>query len=137
MSNYLRNHFFTKCDLTSWLVTRGQKEGIYIWVPEIMINDLVHKGLTKLNIFSVFSEQIKSVFSKQSKLKFWNWPHPKIAFVCRFLTQTANWWPNYTFLTSSVNAIQKSMTDTVFFGTKLRGGQIVFFYLQPEVFSTI
>ena len=39
-------------------------------VPEIMIDNWVHKRHTMLHIFSVIVEQIKSQWSKQSKLNF-------------------------------------------------------------------
>ena len=38
-----------------------------IWVPEIQINKWVHKGHTKLNMFSVFGEQIKSDIAVNSQ----------------------------------------------------------------------
>ena len=66
MSNDWWNHFSKKllnvmiCDLN------------YIWVPKIMIYDLVHKEHTRLNMFSIVSEQIKSLCNKQSRMKFWN-----------------------------------------------------------------
>ena len=93
-------------------------------VPEIMIDDLVHKGHTKLNMFSVFGEHIKSLSSKQSNLNFWNRLNPKIAFLCHFLTQTATWRPNHAIFTSSVNAIWKAMTDTVFSAPSLGGVRV-------------
>ena len=40
-------NFFKNIDLTPWFVTQGQKKVEYIWVPEIMIDDQVHKGHTK------------------------------------------------------------------------------------------
>ena len=80
---------------------------------------LVPERHTNLNMF--FAEQIRSLSSKQSKLNFWNKLHPKIAFSCRFWTQTATWQPNHTILTSSVEAILKAMIDTVFLGPSLGG----------------
>ena len=71
----------------------------YIWVPESMTNDWVCKGQTKLNMYSVFSEQIKSLSSNQSKWNFWNRLHPKVLFWCRLLTQTASWRLNQPILT--------------------------------------
>ena len=50
-----------KIYLNSWFVTRGQKEVSYILVPEVMIDDGVHKGPTKFHVFSVFGEQFKSL----------------------------------------------------------------------------
>ena len=99
-----------------------------------MPDDWVRKGQTKLNMFSVLDEQIKSLSSKQSKLNFWNRLNPKFAFLCRLLTQTATWRPNHPILTSSVTAILKAMTDTVFLGPSL--GVVRIFYLRLEVFST-
>ena len=98
----------------------------YIWIPEIMIYDWVQKGHTNLNIFFFF------LSSKQSNLTFSNWLHPKIAFICRFLTQTATWRPNYTIATSSVIAIRKVMTDTVFLGPSLG---VVWFFFYDGKFS--
>ena len=40
--------------------------------------------------------------------------HPKVAFLCRFWTQTATLRPNYPILTSSVKAILQAMINTVF-----------------------
>ena len=51
---------------------QGKKRVEYISVPEIMIDDLFHKGHTKLNMISFFVDQCESLSSKQSKLKFWN-----------------------------------------------------------------
>ena len=111
-----------------WL--KANKRVKYIWVPEIMID--VHKGLTKLNMFSVFGESLKSLCSKQSKLNFWNQLHQKITFLCRFLTQTATWQPNHTILTKSVSG--KDMTNTFFLAQSL-GESEYFFYLQWEFFQ--
>ena len=68
---------------------------------------------------SVFGAKIKSLSSKQSKLNFWNRLHPKKCILCRLLTQTATQRQNYTIFTSSVKAILKAMTDTVFLGPSL------------------
>ena len=103
-------------------------------VPEIIPDDRVRKGQTKLNVFSVLDEQIKSLSSKQSKLNFWNRLNPKFAFLCRLLTQTATWRPNHQILTLSVTAILKAMTDTVFLGPTL--GVVRIFHLRLEVFWT-
>ena len=80
------------------------------------------KNKKKLNMFSVLDEQIKSLNSKQSKSNFWNQLKPKFAFLCRLLNKTATWRPNHPTLKSSVTAILKAITDTVF-GIKFRGGQ--------------
>ena len=61
-----------KIGLTTWVVTLGQEEGEIFLVPEIMIDNLVNKGYTKLNTFFVFRHQIKSSFNKVSKLNFWS-----------------------------------------------------------------
>ena len=92
-------------------MTWGQKKsGIYLglWNPD--------RRNTKLNMIPVFGEKIKTLSSKQPKLNRTHWLHPKIAFVCRLLTQTTTWWPNHTILTSSVIAILKAMSDTFFWG---------------------
>ena len=47
-------------------------------------------------------------------MNFLNLLHPKIAFLCHLLTQTATLQPNHTILTSSVRAILKAMIDTFF-----------------------
>ena len=94
------------------------KKGVeYIKVPEIMIDDWVHKGHTKLKIF--FYKRINSISSKQPKLEFWNRLDQKITFVCHLLTQTAFWGPNHTILTSSVNAVLIVMTNTIFLAPSL------------------
>ena len=104
-----------------WLEAKKKEE--YIWVPEILLDDLVHKGHTMFNMLTVFVvEKMKSLCSKQSKFNFWNQVHPKIAFLCLLWTQTATWRPNYTVLTSSVKATLKAMTNTVFWH-QVRGGQ--------------
>ena len=113
---------------------KAKKRVKYPLFPEIMIDDWVNKGHTNLNMFSIVGEQIRSLSSKQSKLNFWNQLHPKIAFVCRFWTQTATWQPNHTILTSSVKAILNAMIDTVFWGPSLGGIRIL--YLRWEVFLT-
>ena len=74
--SYDLRFFFIFYYLTSWFANWSKKRVKFIWVPEIMINDLVHKGHTKLNMLSVFGEQIKSLCSQQSKLNFWNRLHP-------------------------------------------------------------
>ena len=83
----------------------------YMWVPEIMTVGWVRKGHKKLNMFSVFVEQIK-----KSKTKFWNQLHPKTAFLCQLLTQKATWRQNHKTLRLSGTAIPKDMTDTFFLG---------------------
>ena len=85
-------------------------------VPEIMTDDWLCRGHTKLNMFSVL---IKSLISKQGKLNFWNQLHQKIAFLCRLLTPTATGQPKHTIFTSSVTAILKAITDTVLLGPGL------------------
>ena len=67
-------------------------------------------------------------------MNFWNRLHPKIAFFCRLLTQTATSRPKHTIFTSSVNAILKARTD-MFFGTKF-GVVQNFFFLRWEAFIT-
>ena len=99
-----------------------------------MTYDWVRKGQTKLSMYSVFGEQIKSLSSNQSKLNFWNRLHPKFALLCRFLTQTATWWPNHPILASSDQSNSESYDQHSFFGTKFMGGQN--FYLHWEVFTT-
>ena len=96
-----------------------KKSLFHIFWLEVMICDL-------LNMFSDLCEQFKSLSSKQSKLNFWNRLHPKIAFLGHFLTQTATWQLNHTILTSSVKAILKAMTDTVFLGPSLGGVRICY-----------
>ena len=82
-----------------------------MWVPEIMTVGWVRKGHKKLNMFSVFVEQIK-----QSKMKFWNQLHPKMVFLCQLLMQTATGRQNHKTLRLSGTAILKDMTDTFFLG---------------------
>ena len=61
MSNDLRITLFQKTiDLTSWFVTRGQKEDDKYLSPYIIIA-LVCQEHTKFNMFSVLGEQIKSL----------------------------------------------------------------------------
>ena len=112
--NDLRNHFFDILTQHHDLWLKAKKMVEYPLVPEIMIDDWVNKGHTNVNMFSFVGEQIRSISSKQSKLHFWNRLHPKIAFLCRFRTQTVTWRPNHTILTSSVKVILKAMIDTFF-----------------------
>ena len=117
--------FLKKIYLTSWFVTQGQKEGgIYLgtWNQDRWLSQ---QRTHKFEYVFVVGEQIRSLSSIQSKLNFWNQLHPKIAFLCRFLTQTATWRPNHTILTSSVKAILKAMIDTVFLGPSLGGSEFV------------
>ena len=65
------------------------------------------------DIWSWICFQFLSLSSKQSKLNFWNWLNPKLAFLCRLLTQTPTWWPNHPILTSSVTSIMKTMTNQI------------------------
>ena len=67
---------------------RPKKGGIYLssWNHDRLLSQ---QRTTKLNMYSVFGEQMKSLSSKQSKLNFWNRLHPTFAFLCRLLTQTA------------------------------------------------
>ena len=58
MTNNLTNQLFKIFDLTSWFVTRAKKRVKYIWVPEIMMDVLVHKEHTTLIMFSVVGEQL-------------------------------------------------------------------------------
>ena len=109
-SNDMRNHFFPFFDLS----LEAKKRVEFIWVPEIMPDDRARKGQTKLNMFSILDEQIKSISNKQAKLNFCNRPNWKFACLCRSLTQTATWRPNQPILTSSITAILKAMTDTFF-----------------------
>ena len=66
---------------------------------------------THQNLFMTFTNNLGFVLNLN--LNFWNRLHPKIAFLCIFLTQTATWQPNHTILTWSVDAIWKAMTYTV------------------------
>ena len=102
-----------------------------------MIDDWVIKGHTNVNMFSVVGEQIRSLSSIQSKLNFWNRLHPKIAFLCRFWTQTVKWRSNHTIGTSSVKVTLKAILDTVFWD-QFKGGSELFinsgkFFQQERV----
>ena len=108
------------------LVLEAKKRVKYIWVPETIIDDWVHKGHTSLNVFSVFGEQIKSKSSKQSKLNFWNGLQPKMTFFCSLLTQTVTWQPNHTIWRPIVKAILKAMTNKFFMGPCLGAVRIFF-----------
>ena len=83
----------------SYFVTWGKKRVEYIWVPEIRTHYQLCKGQTKLNIYSVFGYQIKTLGNNQSNLNFWNRLHQKFVFLFRLLTQTATWQPNHLILT--------------------------------------
>ena len=102
-----------------------------LWKTRVILQYKILPGGSPLNMFSVVGEQIRSLTSKQSKLNFWNQLHPKIAFLCRFWTQTATWQPNHTILTSSVKSILKAMIDTFFWRPSLTVGG---FYNQREYF---
>ena len=49
------------CDL------RPKKGGGYISVPQILTTDKFHKGQTRMNMITVFGEQIMGVSIKQTK----------------------------------------------------------------------
>ena len=118
-----------------WL--EGKKRVNYIWVLEIMIYDIVHKGYTKHNIFSVFGEPLRNLCSKESNFNFWNRLHQKIAFLCRFLTRTVTLQPNHTMLTLRFNAIRKAMTNLGILAPSLGGSEfliyIVRFFQQERI----
>ena len=84
-----------------------------------MTDDWACKRHTKLKMFSVFGEKIKSLIDKPSKLIFWNQLHPKIVFVCHVMTSKTTWRPNHTIFTSSVSAILKGMTNAVLLGANI------------------
>ena len=104
----------------------------YFWLPDIAIDEWVNKGHTKLNMFLVFGEQIKSLSSKQSKLNFLNRLHPIIVFLCSLLTQTATRQQNHTIWISSIKAILGDMTEMVLLEPNL--GMIRMFCVQWEIF---
>ena len=116
-----------------WLKAKKRVE--YNKVPKIMINDWVNKEHTKLNMFSVYGEQIRSLCSKPSKLNFWNQLHPQIVLLCCLSTKTATWPPNHIICTKSVEAILKAMTDTVSLGSSLEGSEFILYsgrFFQQE-----
>ena len=94
-----------------------------------MIDDCVNKGHTKLNMFSVVGEQIRSLSSKQSKLNFWNQLHPKIAFYAIFWHKQP---PDDQTIQFDLNCRcnSESYDRHVFFGTKFRGGQSLLFSVR-------
>ena len=94
-----------------------------------MLDDWVNKWHTNLNMFLVVCEKIRSLSSKQSMMNFWNKLNTKIAFLCRFWTQTVTWKPNHKSLTSSFKAILKATIDTIFLGPSLGGAEFFFFIL--------
>ena len=121
-------------DLTSWLVSWVQKEGGIYLSPWNYDRWLSPQRISKAEYVFSFWWKIKSSSSNQLKLNFWNWLHPKFAFLCCLLTQTATWWPNHTILTSSVKEILKALTNTFFLGPSLRVVRI--FCLSWDVFTT-
>ena len=74
-------------------------------------------------------KKIKILNCNKSKLNFWNRLHPKFAFLCRLLTQTANF--DIKFQSNSESYDQHGI-----FWIKFKGGQNSFYYLRWEVFTT-
>ena len=68
-------------------------------------------------MFLVFGEKIKKLSIKQSKFIFIT--TPKIVFICRLVTHTVTWQPNYSTCSSSFIAILKAMTATIFWWPSL------------------
>ena len=99
--------------------SRPKKRVDSFWDSKILIDDGVHKGHTKLNMFSLCVKQIKSLCRKQSKFNLLIRLYPKSARLCHLLIQVASWQPNNTVLTYCVKALLKAMTDTVFWGPSL------------------
>ena len=107
-----KKSLFPNCWLNIMICdSRPKKRMNYVWVPESLIDEWVHKGNTKLDMFPVF---VKSLCSKQSKFNFRIQLHLKSELLCRLLTQIATWQSNLTILTSSFKAILKAMSNTVF-----------------------
>ena len=99
-----------------------------------MIYGLVHKGQSKWYMFLVFGEQIKSSCSEQSKLSFWNRLHTKVNFDAISWHKQPPDKQTFKVLPSSVNAIWKTMINTVLLAPSL--GEVRVYYLQWEVFLT-
>ena len=104
-------------DLTSWFVTWAQKKGGgYIWVPQILITEKATQDTQSSIGLQFLVNKSLNTYTKQTKLNFSNWLQENIAFLRRFLPQTATWWPNRKNFTSSVIEILKVMIDTIFWG---------------------
>ena len=73
-----KKSLFNNFDFTSRF--EAPKRGKFILVPQILINDQVHKEQTMLNMLTVFGEQIMGVSSWKTKLYFWNRLTQKIVF---------------------------------------------------------
>ena len=114
-----------------WL---GQTRVKYIWVPEILIDDLVHKRHTKFNMFPLFDKQIQSICSKQSKYNFCIGLHPKKNSFWPFVDTIIHLRtkPNNFDIQCCSNS--ERYDQHCFFGTKFRSGQN--FCIYDGSFST-
>ena len=85
-----------------------------------MIDNWIHNGHTKLNLFSVLGEQMKSLCSKQSKFNG----------ICRLFVVTNSQLTTKTYnFDIKCQNISESYDHHGFYGTKFRGGQNVLFTL--------
>ena len=124
-----KKYFFfilTKCHD---LLLEAKQRVEYFWVPEIMTDDWVRKGQTKLGRYSLFGKQIKSLSIYQSKLNFWNRLDPKIAFLYHCWhkqppdDQTIQFW-------HQVSKQFWKIWQTRFFWRKFKGGQNFLFTVR-------
>ena len=97
-----------------------------------MPDDRVRKGQTKLNMFSVLDEQIKSLSSEQSKLNFWNWLNNKFAIFMPFLGTNNHLTTKPSNFDIKCHRNSESYDQHVFFGPI--SGVFRIFYLRLEVF---
>ena len=106
----------------------GAKKRVeYIWVPEILIDDLVHKGHTKLNMFTDFLNKLSAyAVNSQSLIFESNYTH-KNTFMPFVDTNSNLKTKPYSFDIKS-QSISESYDQHIFFGTKFRGGQNFFIY---------
>ena len=113
----------------------GGQDGKSHFPPVFFTLTFVHKGLTKLNMFSVFDEPFKRLCSKQAKLNFWNQLHQKIDYLCPFLKTNSHLTTKpYNFdLKCRYNL--ESYYKYGCFDTKFRGVR-VFYYLTWKVIFT-
>ena len=114
-------------------MTQGQKEVDIYLSPWNHVDDWVHKGHTKLNMFSVFGEQIKRLSSKPSKLNC-ETDYTQNCIFMPFVDTNSHLKTKPHVLRSSLRTILKVMTNTEFLGPSLR--EVTILYSWWEVFPT-
>ena len=116
-SKDLRNLFFKIVDLTSQVVTWGQKEGGIYFIP--WNHDRWWQRTNKLEYVFSFWWTNQELKQQSVNVELLKPTTPNICILCCLFTQTATWRPTHPILTSSVKEILKAITNTVSLGPSL------------------